>query len=41
MLPGLEDNLSKISDIRKTAVIDAELDRLNVDIAAVQETRLP
>lgn len=28
-------------DIRKTAVIDAELDRLNVDIAALKETRLP
>ncbi|KAI8519266.1 hypothetical protein Bbelb_025230 [Branchiostoma belcheri] len=30
-----------INDIRKTAVIDRELFRLNIDIAALQETRLP
>jgi len=32
--------LRQIDDSRKTAVIDAELSRLNVDIAALQETRL-
>ena len=41
MLPGFSDNLQQIDDKRKTAVIDAELARLNVDIAALQETRLP
>ena len=40
MCPGLSDDLRQIDDLRKTAVIDAELSRLNVDIAALQETRL-
>ena len=40
MLPGLSQNLQDISDARKTAVINNELKRLNVDIAALQETRL-
>ena len=40
MMPGFTDDLQQIKDGRKTAVIDAELNRLNVDIAALQETRL-
>ena len=39
-MTGLSDDLQQIDDKRKTAVIDAELARLNVDIAALQETRL-
>ena len=41
MCPGLSDDLQQISDARKTAIIDRELKRLNIDIAALQETRLP
>ena len=41
MRPGLTDDLQAIDDARKTAVIDRELHRLNIDIAALQETRLP
>ena len=41
MCPGLSDDLQKIDDARKTAVIDRELKRLNIDIAGLQETRLP
>lgn len=40
MSPGLSDDLQQINDCRKTAVIDSELRRLNIDIAALQETRL-
>ncbi|KAJ8044655.1 hypothetical protein HOLleu_07447 [Holothuria leucospilota] len=40
LIPGFSDDLLQINDNRKTAVIDAELSRLNVDIAALQETRL-
>jgi hypothetical protein len=40
MCPGLTADLLQIDDARKTAVIDRELSRLNVDIAALQETRL-
>lgn len=40
MLTGLSDDLSAIDDCRKTAVINDELFRLNVDIVALQETRL-
>ena len=36
MCPGLSDDLRQIDNLRKTAV-----SRLNVDIAALQETRLP
>ena len=39
-MPGLTQDLQDISDTRKTAVINNELKRLNVDIAALQETRL-
>lgn len=37
--PGLSDDLQVISDAGKTAVINDELLRLQVDIAALQETR--
>ncbi|XP_076047010.1 uncharacterized protein LOC143028573 [Oratosquilla oratoria] len=40
MTPGLSEDLQGISDARKTAVISSELLRLQVDIAALQETRL-
>ncbi len=40
MCTGLTDDLQQIEDARKTAVIDRELSRLNVDIAGLQETRL-
>ncbi|XP_012937735.1 uncharacterized protein LOC106011717 [Aplysia californica] len=41
MTTGLDTtNLEKTEDIRKTAIIDRELTRLNVDITALQETRL-
>lgn len=40
MMTGLAENLNNISDARKTAVINDELKRLNVDIATLQETRL-
>ncbi|XP_019625432.1 PREDICTED: uncharacterized protein LOC109470795 [Branchiostoma belcheri] len=39
MCPGLFDY--QIDDSRKTAIINRELMRLNIDIAALQETRLP
>ena len=38
--PGLSDNLQQVSDARKTAVMNNELCRLQVDIIALQETRL-
>ena len=38
---GLSDNLQQVSDAQKTAVINNELCRLQVDIIALQETRLP
>ena len=40
MRPGLSNDLQQINDSRKTAIIDSELDRLNIDIATLQETRL-
>ena len=40
MLSGLSEDLQDIDDARKTAVINDELNRLSVDIAALQETRL-
>ncbi|KAI8737310.1 craniofacial development protein 2 [Biomphalaria glabrata] len=40
MCPGLTDDLRQIDDARKTAVINNELKRLHIDIAALQETRL-
>ena len=41
MCPGLSDDLRLVDDSRKTAIINRELKRLNIDIAALQETRLP
>ena len=42
MTHGLSDNLQQVSVVRKkTAVINNELCRLQVDIIALQETRLP
>ena len=40
MTTGLSTDLQDMSDARKTAVINNELLRLQVDIAALQETRL-
>jgi len=40
MCPGLSSDLQQVNDSRKTAIIDRELTRLNIDIAALQETRL-
>ena len=40
MTPGLSDNLQQVSDVQKTAAINNELCRLQVDIIALQETRL-
>lgn len=41
MCPRLSDDLQQIDDARKTAVISRELKTLNIDIAALQETRFP
>ena len=41
MCPGLSSDLQAIDDARKTAVINKELARLNIDVAFLQETRLP
>ena len=41
MTPGFSDNLQDVNAARKTAVIDRELSRLQMDIVALQETRLP
>ena len=41
MQTGLDEDLRKIDDSRKTAIINNELNRLNIDICALQETRLP
>ena len=41
MLTGISDDLRHIDDLRKTAVINNELTRLDVDIVALQKTRLP
>ena len=39
-MPGLPQDLQDISNARKTAVINDELKRMNVDIATLQETWL-
>ena len=41
MCPGIITDLQFINDMRKTGIIDRELDRLKIDIACLQETRLP
>ena len=40
MMPGLSQDLQDISNDRKTAVINDELKRLNIDIVTLQETWL-
>ena len=39
-MTGLSENIQNIGDTRKTAVINDELKRLNVDIATLPEARL-
>ncbi|XP_071956845.1 craniofacial development protein 2-like [Antedon mediterranea] len=41
MCPGFSNDPRTTNDLRKTAIINRELKRLNIDIAALQETRLP
>ena len=41
MCPGHNSDPLSVNDLSKTAVIDKELSRLNIDVAALQETRLP
>ncbi|XP_069157031.1 craniofacial development protein 2-like [Procambarus clarkii] len=41
MTPGLSEDLLEVNDARKTAMINNELRRLQMDIVALQETRLP
>ncbi|GFO31429.1 hypothetical protein PoB_005793400 [Plakobranchus ocellatus] len=41
MCPRLSNDLQKVDDTRTTVVISSELQRLNIDKAALQETRLP
>ena len=41
MRTGQTDGLENIHDFRKTAIIYMELIRLNVDLVALQDTRLP
>ncbi|XP_069184072.1 uncharacterized protein [Procambarus clarkii] len=41
MTPGLPEDLLEVNDARTTAVIDNELRSLQMDIVALQETRLP
>lgn len=40
MCPGLSDDLSQVDDSTKIAIINRELKQLNIDIAALQESRL-
>ena len=40
MCPGLSADLQLMNDSRKTAIINKELARLNIDVACLQETRL-
>ena len=40
MTASLSDDLQQINTAHKTAIIDAELHQLDIDIAAQQETRL-
>ena len=40
MCPGISGDLKQVNDSRKTAIIDRELTRLDVSIAALQDTRL-
>lgn len=38
MCPGHTDDPQQINDSRKTAIIDLELSKLDIDIATLQET---
>ena len=40
MCPGINTDLDQIQDVRKTAINSEELNKLGVDIAALQETKL-
>ena len=40
MITGMDTDIHNTSDASKTSIIINELLRLNVDIAAIQETRL-
>ena len=39
MMPGYTTNSDKVA-LRKTALLDRELFKLDIDVAALQETRL-
>ena len=40
MQTGMSDDLENVTDAPKTSIIDRELERLNIDIVGLQETRL-
>ena len=40
MCPGLSAYIQQMEDFRKTAIINKELRRLNIDVACLLETRL-
>ena len=40
MCPGLSYDLSQVDDSRKITIINRKLKQLNIDIAALEETRL-
>jgi hypothetical protein len=40
MLTDLTKDIREMDGLRKTAIISRKLDRLNIDIVALQETRL-
>ena len=40
MQTGMSDDLENVTDAPKTSIIDRELNRLNIDIVGLQETRL-
>ena len=41
MTPRFSDDMQEIDDVHKTAVSNVKLSRLQMDIVALQETRLP
>ena len=41
MYPGYNSDSQNVTDLRKTAMTGKELGCLNIDVAALQETRLP
>lgn len=38
---GISNDLQEVNDVRKTDVIDTGLNKVLMDIIALQETRLP